>query len=220
MTEQPAEKVDKQPASKAQTLGGCLVIAVVVLLIVGACSALLGGDSEDSADSATPTAAVESSSATTTTEEPTTDEAASSERAEPASPTQQLRAAILDKIGDGTRDGVQRLKVAATGARGSPIVVTFASNENLTDGLTKDTLRYDAADILSVVQKEADWKYSTVLLSATYPLVDKLGNTKEETVVEAEYSRKLVEQINFEGFDSKNVFEVADSAFVHPAFQY
>jgi hypothetical protein len=123
--------------------------------------------------------------------------------------------AIQEALGPSNRD-VPRL---GTCQEGNEVLVSWAIDENLTEGLTKDSARVEAVDILKAI---SDWgaSYRSIRIEGTYPLVDEFGNATEETVVEAVYRRRTVQQINFGGFDFKNAFEIADFAQVHPAFQY
>jgi hypothetical protein len=80
----------------------------------------------------------------------------------------------------------------------------------------------EAVDILDAIHNVRP-NMSGVFLEGTYPLVDKLGNSEEQTVVRASYELETVMGINYGGgFNFKNAFEpgVASSASVHPAFVY
>ncbi len=99
------------------------------------------------------------------------------------------------------------------------VIVKWAINENLSEGLTKDGARLDGTKILQAI-RDAKPDYDGVFLEGTYPLVDRFGNTSEETVVRASYSRATIERINFRNFSFKNVYEIADSAQIHPSFRY
>lgn len=187
------------------------------ILVLAALGAIFGSDDDEGADQASTTSSPSVSEPADEAESSTPE--TSSPAPVPRTPEQTLRAAILKEIGDLNREGPKWLSVKAIGEPRTPIQVTFACNENLTEGLTKDSLRIDATDILKVIQDKADWRYNQVIIVGTYLLVDKLGNSEEEQVVRANNARAPVDQINFEGFSFKDVFDVADDAFVHPAFQ-
>jgi hypothetical protein len=51
-------------------------------------------------------------------------------------------------------------------------------------------------------------------------LVDQYGNNKTEQVVALIYTRATLNKINWNGIDFHDMWNIADSAVVHPAFQY
>ncbi|MDZ7733974.1 MAG: hypothetical protein U5R31_13700 [Acidimicrobiia bacterium] len=181
-----------------------------------ALAAILGSDDEDETAETTTTAepTTTTSEPATTTEQSTT---APSTTEPPPSLLEVIEEAVGDTLGDSNRD-VERFSVTIDEASGS-IVVTWAIDENLTEGLTKDTARREGRDILKAI-RDSDAEYEIVTLEGTFSLVDQLGNAEEERVVFARYPRDLIEDINFENFDFKNTFEIVDGAFIHPAFVY
>jgi hypothetical protein len=54
----------------------------------------------------------------------------------------------------------------------------------------------------------------------TADLVDQYGNNKTEQVVALIYTRATLNKINWNGIDFHDMWNIADSAVVHPAFQY
>jgi hypothetical protein len=192
--------------------------AVAVLAITGAVSpdessrrdsALAGSiadrGSGEPSTTAKPTTASTAKPATTTTT---------------ASPERELQARVSKALGASNRKHSPRVTVSFP-TPGERVILTWAINENLTEGLTKDTARLEAIKILQAIDK-LGVDYSGAVLEGTYPLVDKLGNAAEETVVRASYDRATIDRINFENFLFKHVFDpdVASSAAIHPAFQY
>src|SRR5205807_9845194 len=143
---------------------------------------------------------------------------------DPEAGRKAIEKALQDKVskalGKGNRKASPRVTVSYP-TLGERVLVTWAIDENLTEGLTKDTARTEAVDILKAIH-DVRPDMSGVFLEGTYPLVDKLGNSQEETVVRASYELNVVMGINYDGFNFKNVFEdgVASSADVHPAFVY
>lgn len=184
-----------------------VVIAIIVLAVVAG----LFGDADDTATNETQEeAATNEQGAADTDDQEAQDEP---ER----TPEEQLRAAVQDALGETNRD-VDRIS-SFEAEEGGRVSIEWAIDENLTEGLTKDTARSEGVDILEAV-KESGFDYRIVEINGTYPLVDQLGNETEERVIRAQYSRKLINQINFENFDFKNVYELDDSTYVHPAFRY
>lgn len=189
-----------------------VLVAFAVIVIIGA--AVGGGEDEGDKVASTDSTAVK----TTTTKAPkaTTTTAATV----PSSPQEVLRKAIDKSLSDGNRGkGVERLG-AVNFTPGGDIEVHWAINEGFTDGLTKDRARRDAVEILEGVRKSGVTDYDTLTIIGTYALVDQLGNSSEDLAVRALYDKATVDAINFDGFDFKNAFEVAEGAMIHPAFRY
>lgn len=132
----------------------------------------------------------------------------------------RLRRKISDELGSSNRSVEPRYTVVYN--EGLNVVVTWAINENLTEGLIKDSARLEATDILKAIRAAKVGDYSGATLEGTYSLVDKLGNASEERVVLAMYSKGVIDAIDFDNFYFKDVFDpgVADSVQIHPAFQY
>ena len=101
------------------------------------------------------------------------------------------------------------------------VTARYKIGENLTEGLTKDGARIETVDILKYI-KAAYPNLTEVHVAATADMVDRYGNTKEDQVATLVYSRATLDKINWDNFDFKNIWNIpiADSAYVHPAFQY
>jgi hypothetical protein len=104
---------------------------------------------------------------------------------------------------------------------GDVISATYKIGENLTDGLTKDTARYET----SLILKYALAKYpnlTEVDVHGKADLIDVYGNTKLEEVATLTYSRASLDRINWGSFSTKNMWNepIADSADIAQAFLY
>lgn len=98
------------------------------------------------------------------------------------------------------------------------VLVRFTIDQNLTDRLTKLGAKADICDCLQAIQKsQAD--VESISIQATIELADKFGNGAEEKVIQTTYSRSQVDKINWPNFLTDNILEVADDAWVHPAFR-
>ncbi len=130
-----------------------------------------------------------------------------------------LKKAVKKSLGGSNRD-VKRVDSVVYNADNDAIVIRWAIDENLTNGMTKTGARMDIVDLLKVVQKFGKkYPVKTATFSGTYSLVDQLGNTSEDKVVQVEYPWSTVKQINFDNFNTDNVYKVADDSFIHPAFR-
>ena len=183
------------------------VIALVVVAIIAGAASGGGGDkakptATDPAPSTTPSSS--------TTPSPSA----------PADPAAELSAAVSDALGKSNRDGVHRVKSAVYNADTKRVVVMWAINDNLTNGLVKASARQDIVDLLKVVQKfEQSHPVKSATFAGTFSMQDQLGNASEDKVVEVEYPGSTVAKINFDHFLSDNVYKVSDDPFIAPAFQ-
>lgn len=134
----------------------------------------------------------------------------------PDTPQDELQAGVEGVLGGSNRD-VTRVSEAREFS--GQVTVVWAINDNLSEGLVKDTARLESTEILEAIQ-DSGIAYDVVSIEGTFSLVNQLGNESEEVVVSGTWEKSLVDQINFENFDFKNIFELGDEAYVHPAFQY
>lgn len=201
------------------TLGACG--GLFALLLIGGCvAALVAGPPEEDRDRDTAAASSDETTPATEsaapTDPPTTPPP--TEPPPPPSPQELVEDAVDEALGDSNRDFDPRFTVVVNEASGV-IVVSWAIDESLTEGLTKDQAREEATSILEAV-RDSGVSYEVLRLTGSYPLVDRLGNSEERDVATVEYPRSTVDAINFGGFDFKDAFEVGSTRYVHPAFEY
>lgn len=130
-------------------------------------------------------------------------------------PEEKIQAALARALGHGNRDVPRLGRVSLTL---DVIDVQWAINDNLTENMIKTGARIDIADMLQAID-ETGVSYELINFEGTFSMVDRLGNAREETVVWATYERATVDQINWDGFLTDNVYNVAASSKRHPAFQ-
>lgn len=202
------------------TLSGCFTVAVTlvgILVVAGIIGALPGEDAPKSTPSASnaqppPTAAPTTMPPTTTP--PRT-------KPMPVPVEQQLVDAVLKAVGGSNRNLDPLPEFSAP--RGEYIALTWTIDENLTEGLTKDSACLDGMRILKAIKRveaRTGNHYTGVFLKGTYLLVDKYGHESEEIVVRARYDKTTINRINFENVNFRYIFDLADRGSVHPAFQY
>lgn len=134
-------------------------------------------------------------------------------------PAASMRLKIEQALGSGNRDIPRFNSFSWDEARGE-ISVTFAANDNLSEGLIKIGIQTDIADILKIVsENKENLPYQSLVVASTFSLVDVYGNAEEKNVVIATYTRENLEQINWDNFLHENVYVIAnqDSLFLHPA---
>lgn len=134
----------------------------------------------------------------------------------PDLPQTELEFQVTSALGSSNRDAT---RVSDARLLNDQITIRWAINDNLSEGFVKDTARLEATEILEAIAG-LDVDYDVALLEGTFPLVDQLGNESEELVVSGSWDSSLIDQINFENFNFKSVFDIAEDVFIHPAFQY
>ncbi|MGI8681425.1 MAG: hypothetical protein ACR2JO_04700 [Mycobacteriales bacterium] len=136
----------------------------------------------------------------------------------PPTPQQALNAKIASALGPGNRKGIKRVKAVTFPASSGHIEVEWAVNDNITTGFIKDGARLDAVNILKAI-KSSGVPYDSVFVNGSFPLQDKFGKSTEESVVRAAYTSATVNRIQFDNISFKTIFDLADSANIHPAFK-
>jgi hypothetical protein len=106
----------------------------------------------------------------------------------------------------------------APGPDGDEVTARFAISDNFTEGMIKDSGRFETIDIL----KYAKLTYpnaASVNVQGSFPMKDAYGNTSTQVVVNLTYMKTTLNQINFDGVDKDKIWELADSGTVAPAFR-
>ncbi|MBA3484544.1 MAG: hypothetical protein H0T51_22300 [Pirellulales bacterium] len=96
--------------------------------------------------------------------------------------------------------------------------MVIAFDDNLTEGFIRSSMRRDIAEVLQAAD-ESGYDFSEIEVSGSFQLVDKLGNSTESMVAKTSFSRNTVDRINWNNFMSDNLFDIAESAWLHPAMQ-
>jgi hypothetical protein len=104
------------------------------------------------------------------------------------------------------------------GPDGEVVTAEFAIKDSLTEGLIKNSARFETIDVLEYAEK-AFPNAAEVNVVGSFPMTDAYGNTSTDVVINLTYLRSTLQQINFAGVDKDKIWEIRDSGFVHPAFQ-
>jgi hypothetical protein len=134
-------------------------------------------------------------------------------RAEEQKPENLLRRALQSTLGGGNR--VREIRVIS---ETQYITIKWEIASNLTENLTKAGAQLDIKNILKAV-RDSGVPYRELTVQGMFSFIDKLGNESESRAVLANYSRETVDRINFDRFLHRDVYEIASSASVHPAFR-
>ncbi|WP_147274255.1 hypothetical protein [Bremerella cremea] len=98
------------------------------------------------------------------------------------------------------------------------IQVRFDIGDNLTDGMVKRGAMMDIEAILKAIDESGIY-CGEVTVFGSFPLTDKYGGSKSEVVVKATYSGTEIDKVDWNGFLTDNVYEIADDVWMHPAFR-
>ena len=139
-----------------------------------------------------------------------------------APPTEAVEAAsatsfqtqISSALGSSNR-AVQR--VSAARLQEERLFVQWAINDNLTSGMIARSARLDIRNMLKVIADSQE-PYTSVLFRGTFSLVDQLGNASEDTVVEATFTKSVIDRINFENFLTDNMYVITKETNIHRKF--
>ena len=130
-------------------------------------------------------------------------------------PTPGIPDLIAATLGDGNRD-LPRL-TSATLDNGE-ILIQWAINDNLTDAMIRKGPQIDITAMLKAIHA-AGYDYDHVRFVGTFSMVDKFGNAEEMPVVKGVYLKTTVDRINWDNFLFYDVYDIADSSNIHPAFK-
>ena len=139
-----------------------------------------------------------------------------------APPTKAVEAAnatsfqtqISSALGSSNR-AVQR--VSAARLQEERLCVQWAINDNLTSGMIARSARLDIRNMLEVITDSQE-PYTSVLFRGTFSLVDQLGNASEDTIVEATFTKSVIDRINFENFLTDNMYAITKETNIHREF--
>ena len=117
-------------------------------------------------------------------------------------------------MGDSNRDISPRVEASI---EQGIINITWAINDNFTEGMVVSGARADVVDMLEAIVT-AGLEYEVIVFNGTFSMVDTFGNSSESNVVRVSYSKETVDKINFSQFLSSNAFVIADTKSNHPLF--
>lgn len=126
--------------------------------------------------------------------------------------TPTLEQHILAAIGDSNRENAP----APVLEIGENVVVTFPANDNLTTNLMRSATQRKMLAIAQAVRDNTGNAHN-VRVEATGQLTDAYGNTSEGPIMRVNFSRAVLERINFAGIQPENLPLVADIYWQHPA---
>jgi hypothetical protein len=96
--------------------------------------------------------------------------------------------------------------------------VRFRVGDNLTNGMIRSGAKVDIQRILQAAD-ESGLEFHEITVFGSFPLVDKLGNESLDVVTKATYEGSTIKNINWNNFLFKNVYDIAQYHWLHPAFR-
>jgi hypothetical protein len=203
-----------------------LIIGIAAIAVLFACGliALIFGDTsptEETAESIA-TSVIESTIAPTAepTIAPTTEPtiAPTTEPTVTVPPDVALRATIDAALGESNRDLGQKLNLLDIRPEEGSISVGWAADDNFSTDLIVGGMKLDTVDVLKAIDASAV-PYEWIFIGSTFAMQDQFGNPDEMEVLTLAYKKETVDRINWENFSFTNVFDIADTFVLHPAFQ-
>ena len=135
-----------------------------------------------------------------------------------ASAQTRLQYAFEKSLGSSNRKDVIRVAIYVTNYDPPEVIISWAINDNLTEGLIRGSAKRDIALMLKTLD-DSGIRFDSVRLTGSFSLADQYGKATEETVVKAVYKWDTVQRINWAGFLNDNVYAIADTLWLHRLFQ-
>jgi len=128
----------------------------------------------------------------------------------PAAATPRDR--IIQSLGDSNR-GVQHVRELSIDSPDASITIAFDDNLFVAAGIQHEVVN----TIKAILQSGQN--VQSISLRGTFELVDKFGDSTEGEVVRAKYLRATLDRINWDNFDRRNIYAIADEVWLHPAIK-
>lgn len=113
----------------------------------------------------------------------------------------------------GIRKYARSTELQSVEYNGTSVNIVFKVSDNL---FIKTAAQKEVADILRGAAEGAPSNYTQVWIVGMFPLKDAYGNVKDGQVLNLRYDKPTIERINWDGFNWKNIYTIADKAIVHP----
>ena len=131
-------------------------------------------------------------------------------------PRAAVEALVKKTLGRSNRD-VDRVGLVTLSAD-NWVTVEWAINDNLTSGMIKGSTTMDIAHVARALC-EASF-CAGLTMRGSFSMVDVYGNVSEDVVVQIVLQPETLTKINWATFDHRaNLYTVADTVKLHPAFQ-
>lgn len=130
------------------------------------------------------------------------------------SPVAKLNIAITEALGSG-----KTVIDVSIGPEAEPnLFVQWVIEDLRNEDWTKEGAQMDVKTILEAVAKSG-LTYSNLSVMGRFVTWDQYGNASLDMVILAVYTHATIDRINWKGFLSDNVYDIADDVWIHPAFR-
>lgn len=133
-------------------------------------------------------------------------------------PQAAVKSQIVTILGTGNRDVPRIAAIEFDYGEPGAIFINWAIDDSFSIDWMNSAARRDATEMLKAIHNSGiDYIY--VILSGSFSMVDKYGNTSEDNVFNLTFNKDTVEKINWDNFRSDNIDNIADEAFIYPEFR-
>lgn len=130
---------------------------------------------------------------------------------------EKLEKAAIEVLGDKANTDEPRIVDIIFSEFEDETIATFKLNadENLNGDYTRKSILMDTKDLLEDL---SDRGYSgNINVMWLLPLVDQYGNTNNSKVLSLDFKAEELAKVNYDNFNYKNLPDISDDSFVHPA---
>lgn len=130
-------------------------------------------------------------------------------------PHADFKSDVTEILGKGNRDVPRITAINFDDPEPGAIFINWALNDNLTVNMTGYGARSEASKILQALH-DRGVEYRYIVLSGSFAMVDKFGNTTEDNIFNLTFNKSTVDKINWNNFLVDNVDDIADSSDIWP----
>ena len=120
-----------------------------------------------------------------------------------------LREGLTQVLGTDNRNTPRLTEISYSTPEAGDITITWAINDNDLQDSTKITAQKDATNILKVLE-DSKARFIYVVLIGTISMPDQHGQVTETQVMSLGFNKSKLDKINWEGFQSSDIYDLAD----------
>lgn len=192
-------------------------IAIIVFLVIGAL-----GSEDDTSDISTEETPESSTVNNDTLENEAEDDTTNTEEVAEVTGAEEESATDFDNVFEEKAtevfgDNIQEVFVDEAGEATEHYV---GITSKISGGWNEQTMRDSFfSNVVAVISDLQDEEFDRLVFNATADMQDQYGNVEESRVLTVNLTKETIDKINFDNFMSKNLVDIADAVYIHPAFQ-
>lgn len=128
-------------------------------------------------------------------------------------PKVALRESMIQALGTDHGGSPRLTKISYSEPEAGDITITWAINDDVSQNSRKVGAQIDATNILKVLENNKT-RFIYVILIGTFSTQDGHGSTTEIQVMSLGFNKSKLDRINWEDFQSSDVYDMADIADV------